>query len=591
MKFHFGSQARARAFALLILGTVFLGCGIFLYRAFTPSAYQVQGALDIAGAWDFRNGSTDDFRLKVEVPNPLPEEIRKNLADEFWYRTRFSLPDEFKHREIALSLGGVKGVHEVYWNGKYLGAGGKTGVGVFRIPSRFLNDSSVELTVRVKNSSTLFPGIVHMNPVVVGDASEIEKRLTQYYFDTGLKPLLPGILKLTIFFLFIGLFISVPYKREHFSFSLFALFASFASIFYSRFTPFYDDFYFKNALIFLSTVLSFGMIPFMSADFLRLSEKNRATARIFGGSICLVFLGAALLTNGQDRLIMIYRSMNAYMPFMVAIPCAVFGFHEAWKIGPSLRHRQIQICLFGAFLLVGAISWSGGSFLNFQRFFYPEFLDLGIFAGLALALAMDFRSESLRSRRADKIVPKWFTGFLSTNVDSVTMDIPLLVMAVDTVGYTKTLATLDSVGKGKLHEDMRILLSALTEKYKAQKISERGDGGLFAWDFPLDAKERKKSIDLFVGAIKHLASGHDRQLIFRVGAAQGSVRCEMKGGEFSFLGEALNCASRLETIAENGAVLVHDTLIEKLPEEFLAADWVSVELKGVVYRAKAMRAA
>jgi class 3 adenylate cyclase len=600
MRYAFGSQTRARAVALALLGLVLVGCVVFFRAAVDPQKSRIPG-FDLSGEWEFHNGfiqgdpAKQNFADRVIVPDPLPTRISTNLKSEFWYRKRFIVPSEFRRTGVLLYLGSVKGAHEVYWNKRFLGAGGDTSLGIYRIPESYISSQEVTLLVKVTKSSTIFPGIVNMNGVVIGDAGASSGVLNQYYFDTGVKPLLPASIKLSLFAVFMALFIAVPYKREYFSFSIFSLFSGLSSAFYSRFIPGYDDYYFRNSFIFFFFVISMGLIPMMTVDMLRLPERWRSLGRCFGFSLSIVFLLAALLVSGPSQELNVFRLANSWIPAISLLFSAVAGFFFACRLNGILKHRKYQIIAFSSFLILGMLAFGSGisSFMTFRLFQFRTFFDLVVSMGLGVSLGLDFRLTDIRSRRASKTIPKWFSGFLSGGVDHIKMELPLVVLAVDTAGYTKQLAGLSERERDVLHSTIREKLAELMHVSGAQKISERGDGGIFAWDFPDVREARSRVLEEVLSAAIGLNEtvGKAVRVVFRVGISAGMVRGELRNGDISFLGEALNVASRLESIAEPGGALIDASLAAEISESVMGKGCVVAELKGVTYRARPLQKA
>ncbi|RYZ85257.1 MAG: hypothetical protein EOP04_16370 [Proteobacteria bacterium] len=586
-----------RWLALLVFGSVLIGCMVGFHRGWSSDGYRLPGALDISGEWEFYNGKlapaeaqTKLFPFKVQVPKPLPPEIREKLAEEFWYRKRFEVP-KFWFGDLAISLGSIKGEHQVFWNDQYLGSGRKTGIASYQIPEAFLKSRTATLTVRVKRYETLFPGIVHFNSVVLGNADAIAKHQTLYYFENGLKRFVSAIIKLVLAMLFICLFLVTPEKREYLPFAIYGLLSAASAVSTSKFLPIFDDFYFKNSMQFLLSALSLAFVPIVTSAFLRMPNDQRSFSRSLGFAAPLVFLIAALLVRSPNDALDVYRMGNEWIPFLVGIPSLILCVYWLLKLDASLRHRKLQILLFSLSLLLGITAGSafGSQYQIFQLFIYPEFLDLLVFIGLAAALVLDFRVISRRSDRAGKAIPKWFAGFLATGTQRVQFEIPMLVLAVDTVAYTKKLNGLSEHSKDKLHNEIRSLLVTLTEKFGAQKLSDGGDGGMFGWDKPKDSHDWK---EIFAG-VRYIASvrGDNFGVNFRAGVAAGSVRCEMNGGDFSFMGDALNAAARLESMSKPGEPLVDGSLIELIDPHLLEEEWIQAELKGVVYRGRALKTA
>jgi class 3 adenylate cyclase len=594
MRYAFGSQARSRFVALALLGAVLMACAYFLYSSVDMKRGEVKG-FDISGEWEFRNGpvplgvGADAFPEKVVVPDPLPPRIKSVLAEEFWYRKQFILPEGVDLESKALFIGNIKGWHEVYWNGEFLGGGGELALGIYYLPKSFLQKKKVDLRVKVKRMNHLFPGIVHMENIVVGNLGDVQPRFNRFYFDTGVKPLLSAALKVALFFVFLGLFASVPRNREYFSFALFSLFSALSSSFYSRFFPGYSDQYLRQSLIFLFSTLSLSVVPMLAADLLRLAETKREAFRAYGFSLALIFLGAALMAKGRAAELFVYSLANTWMPLLTLVPVAGYSFFHAWRLDQVLKHRKVQISAFAVFSLIGlfALGSTMSAIFKFQLTQFEVFFDLLVNAGLAIALAMDFRFASLRSIRAGQVVPKWFSGILSTGAERAVLDLSLVVIAVDTVGYTKHLVSLPLRERENLHAAIREKMRLLSDEFSGQKISERGDGGIFAWDLPAQADKRHQVLATVIAAARFL-SRSDNGVFFRAGISAGVVRGEMRSGDISFLGEALNIASRLEGLAEPGCALIDEALAIEVPGE-TEPECKEAELKGVAYRARPLK--
>lgn len=586
-----------RLLASCLFGAVLVGCVYGSYQGWNSEGYRIQGAMDLSGEWEFYNGKYSPYEAlampfyqKVEVPKPLPKEIKAQLAEEYWYRKRFTLP-KFDG-PLAISFGTIKGEHEVYWNGRYLGAGGKTGIAVYRIPADYLVHDQVTVAVRVKRYQTLFPGIVHLNSVLLGDAEKISQHQQLYYSENGLKPILLGTIKLVFTFLFSILFLATPRKREYLPFALFALFSAGSVIVTSKFLPIYEDYQFKNSLQFICSALSLAMIPFVTSAFLRISDEYRSYARSFGFGAPLVFVLAAIIVKTEEQRLAVFRLSNEWLPLLIGIPAVIACAVCYRRLDGKLKHRKRQILVFGVSLLLGVCLWGdfASKLYSFQHAKYFGFVDFLIFVGLAASLVLDFRVISNRSERAGKSVPKWFAGFLVTGTKAVQFEISMVVIAVDTIAYTKKLAAIGAEEKDSLHKEIRDLLHPLTAIYGAQKLSDGGDGGLFAWDTPPEASRGWEEI---MAGVRYIAQVHGSRfgVQFRVGMAAGQVRCEMRESDFSFMGEALNAAARLESMSQPGEPLVDLSVMGVFGKDITAEEWVEAELKGVVYRGKPLKLA
>ncbi|MGE3261237.1 MAG: adenylate/guanylate cyclase domain-containing protein [Bacteriovoracia bacterium] len=581
---------------LTALATIVAICWVFDFNM-RKGALGDPRDLSLSGEWKFHNGPIalssplESFSETVKVPEPLRPQLREDLKNEFWYQKSFTLPERFveTNEPLALFLGSIKGDHEIYWNGEKIGSGEKTSLSLITIPQNILRSTPVNLRVRVKKIEHLFPGIVHVQPMAIGAARGFEIFREFYSFDSGVKPLILGTFKFSLFFLFVILFISSPKRAEYFSFSIFVLCSAVASVSYSRFLPIYSDFFLRNAVTFLSTVIAICVLPWVTADILRLKMIHRTYARIYGGSLALIFVSATFVISSRELEVSLYQFAGKWLPIAVGIPTLVACLFALKKLEGPLAHRRAQIAAFAVFLGLGSLGWflSAGSLLSFRYIPYPELWDIGLFAGLAISASMDMRFTSRRSQRADKLIPKWFSGFLASGIDQVTLEIPMVAIAVDTVGYTRLLSEMDEQGKSELHNNIRARMAPVIERFGAQKLSDRGDGALLAWDLLGNDENKRAQVRMAVAGAEYLVmeSSNSVGIKFRVGVAAGLVRGELKGSELSFLGEPLNAASRLEAAARPGTVLLHESVVKYLDPATLGNDWIKIDVKGVSYRA------
>lgn len=578
-----------------------LSFGVFLWFIFQSARYVDPKGVDLSGEWDFYNGkislsearAKNTFSVKVDVPRPLPEEIRKNLKEEFWFRKKINLSRELREsgEVLTLSLGNIKGEHEVYWNGKFLGAGAKSVLANYRLPEEYVKAETSEILVRVQKSNSLFPGIVQISPILVGRSSLLNRQLTDFYFQTGVKPLFPAGFKLLLFFLFLSVFCVSSNKKEYFTFSVFALISALESAMHSSFLPIFEDFYFKTSMYFLFSVCSLSMVPSLTVNFLRLNNEIKYWSRIYGYSLVIVLVGASVFLKNQEQIYSLHHLSNQWLPFLSLLPSAFVALYFSLNLAftKKIIHRAVQTGIFSLVLFAGAIVWSSGAANLFQfKIYYPELLDILVFTGLTFCLLTDLHFISIQSERAGQMVPKWFSFLLSTRTENAVFEVPMVVMVVDTVAYTKNLVSMNKEGRGQYHANIRAALHEVLAKFSAQKISERGDGAIFAWELSSEKSAKSAAVAEALAAAKFLSEIGKIYpgLEFRVGMASGTVRCEWRSAELSFLGEAINAAARLEGLSKPNGVLIHESLAAEIEGGLLEQEWISVDLKGVTYRAK-----
>lgn len=123
--------------------------------------------MNLNGLWDFTKGVHNDtydakreFERKILVPFPVESalsgimEVDANNADKnYWYRRTFTLPENYKGKDLLLHFGAVDWECEVYVNGKKVGVheGGYDAFG-FNITPYLRKNAQQELAVKVSDS-------------------------------------------------------------------------------------------------------------------------------------------------------------------------------------------------------------------------------------------------------------------------------------------------------------------------------------------------------------------------------------------------------------------------------------------------------
>jgi len=174
----------------------------------------------------------------------------------------------------------------------------------------------------------------------------------------------------------------------------------------------------------------------------------------------------------------------------------------------------------------------------------------------------------------------------------------LTVLFCDMVGFTALSQSLDP-------ETLQIVIRAYEEscancivRYEGYVFTCLGDGVVAFFGFPLAhegeaGRAIRAGLDILeaMAALQLPISG---RLQVRIGIATGIV--VVSTGERNAVGDTMNLASRLQTIAEPGSLIVSERTRRLAGGEFLYADLGSKELKGVnglprVYRVLGVSAA
>ena len=159
----------------------------------------------------------------------------------------------------------------------------------------------------------------------------------------------------------------------------------------------------------------------------------------------------------------------------------------------------------------------------------------------------------------------------------------LTVLFCDMVGFTKLAYKLDP-------ETLQIIIRAYEEacatcvnRYEGYVFTTLGDGVVAFFGFPLaHESEAERAVRAGLDIVEAIARLHIKgagRLQVRIGIASGMV--VVASGERNAVGETMNLASRLQTIAKPGSVVVGESVRRMAAGEFEYEDLGEKELKGV----------
>src|SRR3954454_24451433 len=147
---------------------------------------------------------------------------------------------------------------------------------------------------------------------------------------------------------------------------------------------------------------------------------------------------------------------------------------------------------------------------------------------------------------------------------------------------------LDEVGTARTLREHRKVTDALVEKHGGRIVKTTGDGVLLEFPSVVDAVECAVAVQVLM-AERNEAVPQDRRMLYRIGVNLGDILIE---GD-DILGDGVNVAARLESIAQPGGICIsssaYDQVYGKVAVEF--ADLGEQNLKNIdrpvhVYAAK-----
>ena len=131
------------------------------------------------------------------------------------------------------------------------------------------------------------------------------------------------------------------------------------------------------------------------------------------------------------------------------------------------------------------------------------------------------------------------------------------IVAADVAGYSRLMG-LDEVGTARTLREHRAVTDALVAKHGGRLVKTTGDGALLEFPSVVDAVECAVAVQA-VMAQRNEGVPVDRRMLFRIGINLGDILIE---GD-DILGEGVNIAARLESIAEPGGICISSSTYEQ----------------------------
>jgi adenylate cyclase len=132
------------------------------------------------------------------------------------------------------------------------------------------------------------------------------------------------------------------------------------------------------------------------------------------------------------------------------------------------------------------------------------------------------------------------------------------IVAADVAGYSRLMG-LDEVGTARTLREHRAVTDALVAKHGGRLVKTTGDGMLLEFPSVVDAVECAVAVQA-VMAQRNEGVPADRQMSFRIGINLGDILIE---GD-DILGDGVNVAARLESIAEPGGICISSSVYDQV---------------------------
>jgi class 3 adenylate cyclase len=132
------------------------------------------------------------------------------------------------------------------------------------------------------------------------------------------------------------------------------------------------------------------------------------------------------------------------------------------------------------------------------------------------------------------------------------------IVAADVAGYSRLMG-LDEVGTARTLREHRKITDALVAKHGGRLVKTTGDGVLLEFPSVVDAVECAVAVQA-VMTQRNEGVPQDRRMLFRIGINLGDILIE---GE-DILGDGVNVAARLESIAEPGGICISSSAYDQV---------------------------
>ena len=162
------------------------------------------------------------------------------------------------------------------------------------------------------------------------------------------------------------------------------------------------------------------------------------------------------------------------------------------------------------------------------------------------------------------------------------------IMLADIANFTKITTTMDPKHLVTILHELFHRFDRLAEQHGVEKIKTIGDAYMAAGGCPTSSKEHAQRIAHFALELLKIMGTFNKQFNtdfqVRVGINSGPVVGGVISGKrisFDIWGETVNLASRLQSVAEPGEIIISDATSKILRKDFVVSEFRMVDIKGL----------
>src|SRR3954447_11655413 len=135
------------------------------------------------------------------------------------------------------------------------------------------------------------------------------------------------------------------------------------------------------------------------------------------------------------------------------------------------------------------------------------------------------------------------------------------ILAADIAGYSRLMG-IDEVGTARSLREHRVVSDALIARHGGRIVKTTGDGLLLEFASVVDAVECAVAVQRVMDE-RNASVPQERRMLFRIGINLGDILIE---GD-DILGDGVNIAARLESIAEPGGICLSAAAFDQVREK------------------------
>lgn len=329
----------------------------------------------------------------------------ENEKGILWLKNVFTLPENFKDKELAFLLGRINLADETYLNGVLIGNMGRMGKDFFSEWNSYRyypatknlfsknGENTLLIKVFVRNEGNI------SNIVALDEKEEIEKRYAfQHFFFTKLNMIISFLLLfVAVYYLFIYLKRIKDLENLFYSLVLFMYSIYNINFFFTYLFPNLSLAYIiHQKVVYVTMMLSLLFLKMFILEFIKRKENKIVKSIIYG--LTLITLIAIISAPNYDFLFIITKGP---VQFVFIVTMTYIGFNLVRTFIKDTKNKEFQILLIGYIpLAVVTMMDIFAAVLRLENYIYVSSYGVAFFL-IVLAVILANRFVNYRNEAED----------------------------------------------------------------------------------------------------------------------------------------------------------------------------------------------